>query len=86
MTSSSEKKGKKQSKLVDVQFVRYDNSFIFLPMVMSPVVNKLLRRVPKGSIKLKNAIGSGMVIPTKLVMAIHVDGEEKWRNPAGSNA
>lgn len=81
MTSSSEPKGKKTQTLVDVQFDRYDGSFIFVPMVMSGVANKLLRRVPKGNIKLKNAMGSGMVIPTKLVRAIQVNGEERWRNP-----
>lgn len=81
MTSSSEEAPKtRKQTLVDVRFMRYDGSFIHVPLVMSGVANRLLRRVPKGRIRIKNAMGSSMVIATKLVQSIQIDGEERWRN------
>jgi len=78
MTSSPREQ--KKPKLVNVDLVRRDGSHIRVPLLRSSMVNRLLRRVPKGQIKLKNMMGSCVVVPTRYVFVILVDGEERWRN------
>ena len=83
MTSSLPEKKK---KVVEVDLIREDGSYIRVPLVRLGEVNKLLRRVPKRQIKLKNTLGAKISVPTRLVLAITVDGEERWRNETASRA
>ena len=72
--------------LVVLEFIRADGFSVHVPSVAQGAANRLLRRVPKKRIRIKNSVGASVSIPTDQVLRILVNGEERWCNPAASNA
>jgi hypothetical protein len=75
MTTSEPEK----TQLVVVELrTKLGASYVF-PDVSHAVLNTLLNGfMPSAQVAITNVSGACLVIPTRIVESIHVDGEEKW--------
>jgi len=72
-----------ESQLVEVQVKTTQHSHYVFPDVAREAVERVLAEnlAASRNLTLVNASGAALVLPTRIIGAVHVDGELRWKAP-----